>query len=1050
MLHRLVRVLACALVLLVCVGRADAFLSFLSPSKLPPPVVGHLASRVGVPQAWCGPTRCGAPRFQRFIRATDAVDAKTSTALVTATDSHMLAALNPRDGGLVWRRPLDRPIHSVFGHEDHAVVCAGPDGTHVSIVQARLGALVHAVQLGARAPSAVDVAFYPVPGANDFVVVAGGNVTRLIRGHVDWTWMPDAPVTLQRVVLSADHIYVLALTQSGRVRPRIYTLSRRGALLATHDVPHDVSGALIALPWSPRPHFPPTRYATTDGGPHFAFVGTDGAVHAVALHSPAAPARLKARAGAFAHLIDVGLGDRGYFVAVRRDATAEVLQVDERGSLISAWQFEEPAHDAVYDGSFDRAGDAFVSRVAFTRAQQLLALNFLWADARVGPDRGQVSGMSFQYDHDMHGDVIAAPFEAIRQGPHTLATRIVIVTASGSVQLYHNGEQKWRLEQGLAETTHTALVDLPDRTLGPAAVSARFAHAPAPVLEHEGLVRRVVRHVSTTRRELPALAAAAAAALREFALARISSLLDVRRTFRRLPPAAGAAAVTNDSVLDAPVRVASNESALALFHDHFGFRKVVVASTARGRLYGIDQSLDASAMLWERSIAGFGAGEGAPAPRVDVRAIVQTRPTGTIDHVPLPPRVAVVAQVTMPGERTSTRLYEFNPLTGETDNGDGVELVAGDASVHLLPSGPGALTPRGEALASPTQPSTPIYLAARTPGGLSGFVADAAHVNATWHLALAPTEDVVAEIDQPRDPVASVGRVRADRSVLYKWLNPHARLVLTHDRATHTGHAYVLDVVSGEVVHHVALPHMVADHGLMGTFAENWITLHYATNATAEGSEAQPPAPPIANAIPSLSWQDDRGAGKTRRLVSIELFAQPVHNASLTSFGRGDAHGAVVPRPRPVAYMRSFLLPYGVRALGTSRTALGVATRTLVIATDRENVVVIPRRMLDPLAPAAAAPTEIPDDLAWHVSQRELRVLGLAALTAAPSLLESTSMVLATGVDWFYTSVAPSGQFDRLQASFNKTQLVLTIAVLLAAIALTQPLMRARAVARRW
>ena len=195
---------------------------------------------------------------------------------------------------------------------------------------------------------------------------------------------------------------------------------------------------------------------------------------------------------------------------MRRDATAEVLQVDEHGSLRSVWQFEDPARDAVYDGTFDRAGSAFVSRAAFTRTQQLLSLNFLWADALVGPDRGQVSGMSFQYDHDLHGDVLAAPFEAIPQGPYALATRVVLVTASGSVQLYHNGEQKWRLEQGLAETTHTALVDMPDRTLGPAAVSTRFAHAPAPVLEHEGLVRRVVRHVITARRELPVRAAAAA------------------------------------------------------------------------------------------------------------------------------------------------------------------------------------------------------------------------------------------------------------------------------------------------------------------------------------------------------------------------------------------------------------------------------------------------------------------------------------------------------------------------------------------------------------
>lgn len=1089
MLQRLVRVLVCLLVLLACVpdaSGAHAFLSLLTPQKPLPPVVGHFSSRIGVPHAWRGSTRKAVPRFQRFIRASDDVTAKTSTALVTATDSNMAAALNPRDGGIVWRREFPSAIANIVGHEDHVVVLTGTNGTTASILHAKVGSLLRAVELRpgtVDAGNATDVAFFPASEASDFIALAGGVVQRVTRGEIDWRWQPDAPVDLQHVVIGPEHIHVAALTR-GKRRPQIFTLTRRGALVDASTIPSDAVGDIIVLPWTPRPHFPAARYATADGGAHVAWVGTDGNVHAALIdaENPSAHrVRIKARSGRFARLIDVGLGDRGYFVAERKDYSAEALQVDAGGRLLSVWEFDDAAPEAVYDGTFDRAADAYISRITFTRSQQLLSLHFLWADAVVGSDRGQLSGMSFQFDHDMHGNVLASPFEVSRLGPHMLATRVALVTSSGSMQMFLNGEPRWRLEQGLAETTCAALVDLPDSGLGPAAVSRRFAHAghsdsALDTLEHEGFVHRMIRHAAMLAR-VPVVLWRAASSL-QISRERLSQILfDTRRRLRRgLQPTAGGT-ISRDANATAVLkaaRIAANVSLEGLYHDHFGFRKVVVAGTRRGRLYGIDQSLEASAMLWERSVAGYGGGEGEPEPEVEITHIVQTRPAGTlVDGVPVPPLVAVFAQIGMPGGPKTTHVYDFNPLTGESDDADGAKIVDRPASVHVLPiSAPeaervlGVLADDGTALALHPNGTIDarVHLAAAA-HGVSGYAVDASThaVRRTWHIALAPTERVVAEIDQSRDHVASLGRVRGDRSVMYKWLNPHARLVVTHDEHAAMARAYVIDTVSGEVVHEVALPHVVPDHGVKATFAENWITIHYSTSAAAEGSDKQPAAPPIPNAVPNLSWQDDRGAGKTRRLVSIELYepAAPT-NASVSSFGQDAPAGAVVPRARPVAHMRSFLLPYAVRALGTSRTALGVATRTLVVVTDRENVVVIPRRMLDPLRttgrppPADAAvgimayAPEIPDELSWRVSPRELRIMGLDTVTAAPSLLESTSMVLATGVDWFYTSVSPSGQFDRLQASFNKTQLVLTIAVLFIAIAATRPLMRLRTVGRRW
>lgn len=67
-----------------------------------------------------------------------------------------------------------------------------------------------------------------------------------------------------------------------------------------------------------------------------------------------------------------------------------------------------------------------------------------------------------------------------------------------------------------------------------------------------------------------------------------------------------------------------------------------------------------------------------------------------------------------------------------------------------------------------------------------------------------------------------------------------------------------------------------------------------------------------------------------------------------------------------------------------------------------------------------------------------LQVLGISAIYSSPALLESTSIVLASGLDLFQTRVMPSGGFDVLPDSFNKLQLVLTIMGLTAGIVVTR------------
>ncbi|KAI5994742.1 hypothetical protein EDD15DRAFT_2547189 [Pisolithus albus] len=160
-------------------------------------------------------------------------------------------------------------------------------------------------------------------------------------------------------------------------------------------------------------------------------------------------------------------------------------------------------------------------------------------------------------------------------------------------------------------------------------------------------------------------------------------------------------------------------------------------------------------------------------------------------------------------------------------------------------------------------------------------------------------------------------------------------------------------------------------------------------------------------------------------------------------------------------YEQAYLIPYGVTALSTTSTRLGVTLKNLIVASRRHAVHSVPRRLLDPRRPPGKpSPSEVeeglvtydavlPDDARLTLSHN-YEVANVRQIMSAPSRLESTSLVLAIGLDLFLTRVSPSGTFDVLSENFNKAQLVLTIGGLALAIGLARPVVRRRQLRRRW
>jgi hypothetical protein len=124
-----------------------------------------------------------------------------------------------------------------------------------------------------------------------------------------------------------------------------------------------------------------------------------------------------------------------------------------------------------------------------------------------------------------------------------------------------------------------------------------------------------------------------------------------------------------------------------------------------------------------------------------------------------------------------------------------------------------------------------------------------------WSLTFRDGENVVGLVSPQKGPIASYGKVMANRTTLYKYLNPHLNVVLTANgrpvtintnTTTPTAEnsacgVYVVDTVKGSILYQALLPS--PGPGLKcnvkATLTENWLVYHYYDPEEAAVEEAR-------------------------------------------------------------------------------------------------------------------------------------------------------------------------------------------------------------------
>lgn len=670
--------------------------------------------------------------------------------------------------------------------------------------------------------------------------------------------------------------------------------------------------------------------------------------------------------------------DPHFLVHMRTDSsnTAEVFHIDLKTAAI------KKAYDLPLlagKGAFSTSSDG--ANVYFTRITQseaiLLASTSEKPLARWALKSGKVA-------EDNAINAVHAVSEVIKKSESSFAVRAAVLTDADDWVMVQNGQVAWSKPEGLTGAVAGAWAEIPESEDLAKSLEAEAHSSPVAAYIH-----RVQRHINDLE-HLPDY-------LNKLPQRFINSLLGTH--------------------------VGGNGKKLE--RDGFGFNKIVIIATERGTVYGLNAG-DRGQTLWRHKVED--------PSNWDVQGMNVDNSQGTV----------------------TIRASNGQTLVLKTDNGQVLDTTAADSTLKLQSvalvdsaSGPYLLSiPKdgqiGPLAADKAPKQTLVVRGGETSlRGVKFLTAEdsteATEVT-TWVFNAPKGEKIVEIATRPQhDPVASIGRILGDRRVLYKYLNPNTIVVLTADPTASTMTTYLLDTVSGETLSSSTYEGIDTTQPASCTMSENFFictmfgdyTLREDPNQSIKGHLLT-----VTDLYESES-PDDRGPlGDAANFSSIAPLDDPT-----------------APMPLPKVISQTWVLGAPISALAFSVTRQGISSRQLLAYLPHSRQIAgFHRGWLEPRRPVGRDPTpqELEEGLSRYapaieidpktVVSHELEILGVRSIVTSPAIVESTSLVLAYGVDVYVTRVAPSYVFDILGKGFNKISLIGTVLALSAGVAALGPM----------
>ncbi|KAL5325101.1 hypothetical protein ACEPPN_006223 [Leptodophora sp. 'Broadleaf-Isolate-01'] len=586
--------------------------------------------------------------------------------------------------------------------------------------------------------------------------------------------------------------------------------------------------------------------------------------------------------------------------------------------------------------------------------------------------------------------------EVVQKTPDTYSVRSAVLTSNEDWVLIRNGALDWSRTEGLSGAVAAEWAEIPESES-----LAKTLEAEAHSNPLSAYIHRVKRHANDLQ-YLPAY-------LQQLPSRFITSIL--------------------------PGEAASQKPGI-LIRDSFGFSKLVIVATQRGRVYGLDAG-NQGAVAWSLKAFDIPSGKKWAVKGIWVE---QTKGTVTIrggdgEYVLAEVTTGKTVERTMPGSWPTVQ---------------STAVVDSPSGPWLLPIGvdgnPGDIP-------AEWAPSASLVVQGKD-GEVKGLKFDISGANAVpvvvWTFQPTSGQKIVNIVSRPvHDPVASIGRVLGDRTVLYKYLNPNIVLVTAVSDESSTASFYLLDSVSGDLLYSASHEGVDTKQPITSALTENFFTYSLWSDivTTTTALPASKGYQIVASEMYESDAANDRGPlGPSSNASSVEPSDIPNAEPAL-----------------PHVITQSYLISEPISHMAVTQTGQGITTRQILCTLAGSNSIVgIPRTLLDPRRLIGRDPTPLEAEeglFSYHpviefdpklVLSHKREVIGIQDVIATPAILESTSLVFAYGIDIFGTRVAPSMAFDILGKGFNKLSLVGTVLALWVGVFVLAPMVRKKQINGRW
>jgi len=424
-------------------------------------------------------------------------------------------------------------------------------------------------------------------------------------------------------------------------------------------------------------------------------------------------------------------------------------------------------------------------------------------------------------------------------------------------------------------------------------------------------------------------------------------------------------------------------------------------------------------------------------------------------------KTATLAVLMKNSERKESMLFLFEVGNGNIVGTNTMPFTSGASVVKLHPSGSGyngallvnyedqqaqVVAENDAALADVNLDSTYFYNVDNEANAVCGYGLSKqedgkAGVLQLWSFVLSEQERIVGSASPNFfQKIYSRTKVLGDRSVLYKYVNPNIVFVAAEavDQQDPKLSIYLIDTVTGRVVYRIA--HKGAQGPVNAIFHENWVVYQY---WSVRGNRYE---------VSVLELYEDEPLKHSQSIAShiLEVMSNMNRTNVVSSYA-----------PINVRVLgQSYIIGIGIKAMAVTTTSLGITANQVLVGTLSDQVYAIDKKLLDPRRPENPSKTDKEEGLIPYteyiplVPQRFVsythEILGLKQISCYPTTRESSVLMLAHGVDLFYTRLMPSKSFDTLEDDFTYSLLVTTILALFIATVVLYSMVQKDNLKRNW